>query len=189
MPASKKLVRERRLVFAAAVAAGQPMVKAYQLAYPRSKGKYATQAITASQVAAQPEVQEMIAKLREEAAELFGWERNLWIAELTAQARACPRGTKGRLEALVEVGKALGYYEQLAEPAGGVQARTFNVIVLPPGPEEQAILGAIEGAGRQLAAPVEAEIIEKGQDGLPTQQEAVDRVEDAGQRISDPDPV
>jgi hypothetical protein len=114
-------------------------------------------------IASRKAVQEEIARLRADSAERLGWTRDLWVSELTDYMRRQDLKSKARLEALIEIGKALGYYDPVKVQVG-TAGPSMVINVLPPSPEE---LAEIEAAAK--AIPTESRTIEAamvlGEDG------------------------
>lgn len=155
MAFQKKPLTPKQKIFCAAVAAGKTYAQAYNIAYPLegidgtgsdSPAAHAKRRYGYAMIVARAAVQEEIARLREKAAESLGWTRDLWVAELTDYMRRQKPESKARLAALVELGKALGFYDPVKVQVGPA-GPSMVIKVLPPSPEERA---EIEAAAKSV---------------------------------------
>ena len=130
--------------------------EAYRRAFPRS-AKWRPESVNtaASRLLANAKVAPRILDLRKRTEQQSEWSRARWIEELTAVFRTAPVGSKLRLETLIEIGKALGYYDPVKVQVD--RGPSMQIIVLPPDAEERAEIEArakaIEAESRAIEAP------------------------------------
>ncbi len=132
----RKCLTPKQNSFCQFVAGGASYHEAYKRAYATT-AKLSTTLKGAHQVSKHPLVRARIAELRSEVAAVNGWSREIWVAEMTDEVRASAKGSRHRLDSLVELGKALGYYDPV-KVSVEASARSLVIVVQPPGADEIA---------------------------------------------------